>query len=127
MRGLVLGARRPAQHDPGAMRFRVQLQRPSGTRDSHGGEKRDFETVEEVWAAIDWGTGREFFAAQAVNADVTHVVTIYARKDLTTTWRVFFNDENVPHYLDIRSVAYTDDFRRFQLLHCRELLGRESQ
>lgn len=126
MKGLLLGARRP-QHDPGAMRYRVQLQRPSGTRDSHGGETRDFETVEEVWAAIDWGTGREFFAAKAVNAEVTHVVVIYTRKELTQSWRVYFNDQNVPHYLDIRSIGYPDDFRRFQILHCRELMGRESQ
>src|SRR5689334_15001295 len=90
--------------NPGAMRFPVELQKPTIARNPDGSEPKDFTAASPVFAAIDFGEGREFFAAKSVYADMTHMLTIYSYAGLDSTWRVKFVDGDQVRYLDIRGV-----------------------
>lgn len=119
--------RPPAQFNPGSMRYRLTLQRPSPTRNPDGEEIKGYVDAGTVWAEIDFGSGREYFATKVVNADVTHVATIYTFPGLDTTWRGRFDDAGASRYFDFRGIRPADALRSRQILECRELVGREVQ
>ncbi len=115
--------------NPGAMRHRIVLQQASVTRNTDGSERKTWPDTATVSAAIAFGTGRELFAARAVNAELTHLITIRYYAGLGPDWRVKFNDpkDGSVRYFDIRSIEAVGTMRRHQRLQCRELVGRQVQ
>ncbi len=113
--------------NPGTMRFNIVLQAPQLGRGTDGSVTKTWGDIAPVKAAIDFGTGREFFAAKQVQADITHMVTIYTCPGLATTWRIRFDDAGTIRFFDIRGIAPKGTMRRYQALACRELVGREAQ
>lgn len=115
----------------GKLRNLVILQPPAFARGPDGSEIKVYppDGVAKVRAEIVFGTGREFFAAKQVDADLTHMVTIRYYAGLDTGWRVKFNDplDGTTRYFDVRSVKPLGALRRYQLLQCRELVGLEPQ
>ena len=111
--------------NPGTMRFRVVLRQPVVDRAADGSELQTWNEVATVRAAIDFGEGREYFSAKAVNAEMTHLITIYAHAGIDSTWSLKFLDGDNPRFLDIRAVKPLGTMRRYQRLECRELVGRE--
>lgn len=101
-------------------------------RNSDGSEKRtpdQWQLFCNARASIDDSGGREFWAAKQVNADLTHEVKIRWRKGITPGMRILFHDYNqdLDRYFDIRGIVNPNDqIRRILLLHCRELIGRQS-
>lgn len=78
--------------NPGDLRHRVQVQRPSETRSPLTGERTKSWTTDALrWAKIEPISGREFFEAQQQQNVTTHRVTIRKYASLTTEWRFVRN------------------------------------
>jgi SPP1 family predicted phage head-tail adaptor len=60
----------------GELRHRVTFQARSTITDTFGAQSTVWADVATVWADIATLSGRELFAAQSVNAEITHAVTI---------------------------------------------------
>lgn len=97
----------------GQLRHRVTIQRP--TEDINGGATT-WSDVETVWASIAPIAGREYFAAQQVQSDVTHRVRMRYGPTVTTKDRLTFG---VRHF-DIRTVLNRDERNRELELLCIE-------
>lgn len=72
----------------GKLRFRVELQRRVDAQEEGGQPIHTYETFATVKAGIRALSGREFIAAQQVQADLTTVVTIRFRRDVDETCRI---------------------------------------
>jgi SPP1 family predicted phage head-tail adaptor len=72
----------------GLLRHRITLQRPVGTNDEWGEPSPLWEDVVSVAAAIEPISGREFFSAQQVQADVTTRITIRWRNGIEPAMRI---------------------------------------
>jgi SPP1 family predicted phage head-tail adaptor len=60
----------------GELNRRVTFQSRSTGQDSTGGQLLTWVDVVTVWAGIQPLSGRELFAAQAVNSEVTHLIKV---------------------------------------------------
>lgn len=71
--------------EAGKLRNRVDLQRVTVTRDSHGDQVKTWATLATVWASIEPLSGREFLQASQVMSDVTVRIKIRGNPDLALT------------------------------------------
>lgn len=69
---------------------RVTIQSRSTTKDSFGEAQQTWSTVITCWARIEPLSGRELVLAQAINAEVTHLVEIFYRPTVTAAMRVVY-------------------------------------
>lgn len=78
----------------GFLRHRVTIQRYELVVDEYGaplrGESRKelWKDVATVWASVEAVSGREFFASQQVQSEVTHKVTIRFRPGVAADMRI---------------------------------------
>ena len=72
----------------GSLRHKVTIQRVSQTLDSSRQTVDLWTKVDDVWAAVEPLTGRELVNAQQIQPDVTHLVKIRYRDDVTAKMRV---------------------------------------
>ena len=74
---------------------RLTILRPPGPdeTDTAGQPLDDWPTVATVWGGIETLRGREFFSAQAVNAEVTTRIRIRHREGIDRTMRVTYRGE----------------------------------
>ncbi len=72
----------------GALRHRVQVQSKREERDASGGVVEVWKTLTTRWAAVEPLRGHELFTAQAVDARVTHRVTMRLIAELTASQRL---------------------------------------
>lgn len=86
----------------GALDRRVELMHRNLTRDATTGEQVvSYVTYATVWASKRDIRGREFFAAQQVNADVTTIWHLRYRSDVLVTDRIV--EEGLPY--SVTSIA----------------------
>lgn len=74
----------------GMLRHRVTLQRFQQGQDAYGGPVETWEDVATVWASLEAVSGREFFASQQVQSEVTHKVTIRFRPGVAADMRIVY-------------------------------------
>ena len=72
----------------GRLRDRVTIQTKSVARDSYGAEVVTWTTLATVWASVESLSGREYMAAQQVNAERVQRVVIRDRDDVMPHMRV---------------------------------------
>lgn len=72
----------------GSLDERVTLQQPVTVRDSYGQETVTWQAVATVWAGVQALRGREYFAAAAVQRELTVKVRLRYRADVVSTWRL---------------------------------------
>lgn len=60
----------------GTLRHLVSVQSKSNTVDSYGQPLNTWTEVKKVWADIQAASGRELMAAQAIQATVSHMITV---------------------------------------------------
>lgn len=72
----------------GKLRHRVEIRRATEARDDFGGVVQSWTLVAKRWASVDPLRGRERFAAQQVQADVTHKVRLRYTESLMPTDRI---------------------------------------
>lgn len=91
----------------GKLRFRVTLQRRVDTQQPGGQVKHTYTEIDEVWAGIAPLSGREFFAAQQVQSQVTTRINIRMRSDIDETTRVIHitNHTESPVWFDVYDVT----------------------
>lgn len=70
------------------LRHQVLIQHYEETQDEWGQPKQGWVDVATVWAKIEGLSGRELFAAQQVQAESDHRITIRYRDDISPTMRV---------------------------------------
>ena len=80
----------------GTLRKRVQIQQRATTQDSTGQQSTVWTTIATVWADIESMTARELVAAQSVNMEATHTITvryqaIFAQPKIVATYRALYN------------------------------------
>lgn len=104
----------------GELRNRVIIQQKSISRNNP--ERIAVESwvdVVTVWAEVKDLRGKEFFQAQAVNAEVTAIIRIRYRTGITPVMRVKFGSR----IFGITSPPIDPDGRRTELqLMCKELV-----
>jgi SPP1 family predicted phage head-tail adaptor len=66
----------------GTLRKRILIQTQSGTIDTVGGQELVWSDVATVWGSIETLSGRELAIAQAINAELTHKITVRYRPEL---------------------------------------------
>jgi SPP1 family predicted phage head-tail adaptor len=74
--------------EAGKLNQRITIQQYTPTRDTNGAEIDTWGTVTTVWASKSNQSGREFSAAQKVNAEVTALFTIRYRTGINTSMRI---------------------------------------
>lgn len=102
----------------GKLRHRVTLQESISSKDSFGAEIETWSDTATVWASIEPLSGKEYFAAQQVNAEINTKITIRYRAGVQSTMRLAFQNRQ----FDILSVINTEEKKLELILMCREVL-----
>jgi len=75
----------------GPLRHRVQIQSAVRVRTASGGYTESWSTDRTTWASVEPISGREFFAEQRVQGEVTHRIRMRHSPGLTTRNRIRFD------------------------------------
>ena len=113
---------------PGDLRLRLKLQSRSTPVDSVGGVSIVWSDVATVWANITELSARELMAAQAVQSEVTHQITIryqkaFADPKAVAEMRALLVKDGITRLFNIRGSHDNDERRRFLILDAMEGLN----
>jgi SPP1 family predicted phage head-tail adaptor len=104
--------------NPGELRHRITIQKLVNTQDTFGQPVEQWSDVVTVWASVNPIVGKEFFAAETVNSEVSHKIRIRYKQNITPDMRIKFKDR----YFSIQSVIdYQERNIELQLM-CKELV-----
>ena len=98
------------------MRHRITFQRPVKTDDSHKGHTVAWQDLMTVWASVEPLSGREYFAAHQIAAEVTHRVKVRYRQDITVKMRI----KHLDRVLAIESIIDKEERHQTLEIFCRE-------
>lgn len=104
--------------NPGEFRHTITFQESSGTQDDYGELIDDWKDVITVKAAIYPISGKEFYAAETVNSEVTHKINMRYKPGLKPSMRVKFKDR----YFNIISIINFQERNVELQLMCKELI-----
>jgi SPP1 family predicted phage head-tail adaptor len=100
----------------GRLRHRVTIQEPVVARNGYNEAITTWSTVATVWASVEPLSGREFFAAEHVQSEITHRVKMRYRSGVAPTMRVVHDGR----YLMVEAVInYAERGTDLQLM-CKE-------
>jgi len=101
----------------GTLRNRVTIQEPvEGSADALGQKPVTWSDVVEVWAAVLPQSGREFYRAQQIRAELTHLLSIRYRSGINATLRIKLGTR----YLYVVAVENVEERNHELLLLCVE-------
>lgn len=100
------------------MRHRVTIEAPVDGVNEFGERVVTWSTVETVYAAVEPVRGREFFAAEQVQSEVSHRVVMRYRAGMTTRMRLL----HLGREFHINAIIDVDERHRELQLMCREML-----
>jgi SPP1 family predicted phage head-tail adaptor len=100
----------------GRLRHRIAIERVTETRDTDGSVIETWSTYATVQASIDPLSGREYFAAQSVQADLTHRIVMRYLSGIVPKMRVKYGSR----IFDILSVINVSERNGELQLMCRE-------
>jgi len=100
----------------GKLRNRVTIEQVAETQDSDGSVIETWSNYAGAQAAIEPISGREYFAAQTTQADVTHRISLRYVSGVTPKMRVKYGSR----VFDILSVININERNRELQLMCRE-------
>lgn len=104
----------------GRLDKRVTVQSSVFSDDGAGGQSIAWLDVATVWASIDTGSGREFMAAQQLLPELTHLVTIRYRDDVTAANRLIYLSRGNTRVLTIQSKIDPLERHEQLVLSCKE-------
>lgn len=102
----------------GELNKRVTIQTNTATRGTTGQAIEAWTDTATRWAAIEPLTGREYWQAQQVNAEMTVKITIRYYAGLTVKNRVKYGSR----YFDILSTQNLNEGNKFMVLMCKEVI-----
>lgn len=98
---------------PGALRHYITIEQKTVTRDSYGAEVVTWATFVQVWADIRPLSGRELFAAQAAQSEITGKIIMRYIAGVVPSMRISYQGK----YYDIKAVIDPElRHRELQLL-----------
>ena len=100
----------------GDMRHRITFQQPIKTPDGYKGHEVQWQDVVTVWASVEPLSGREFFYAHQIKAEVTHRVKTRYREGLTVKMRI----KHLERILEIESILDLKERHEVLEILCRE-------
>lgn len=100
----------------GQLRKRVIIQQRSQTQDDYGQPLQTWTDVATVYAGIEPLNGRELLAAQAVNSEVSHNVTMRYRSGITPAMRLNYQGR----LFNIHTILDENERHRMLTLQCSE-------
>lgn len=100
----------------GEMVERVTIRRSAKIDDEYHGKQIVWLDIAEVWAQVEPISSREYFFAQANQAEVTHKIKIRYRPDIGQGWQIKHRDR----YYAVQSIIDIAGRRRFLELLCIE-------
>ena len=100
----------------GRMRYSMELQSPTATRDAGGGVTESYTTLNKIFADIKPITTAERYRQGKVQDTVTHEITIRHRSDIDTNYRLVYKQRN----FNIKGIRNIDERDRFMVLVCTE-------
>lgn len=98
------------------LRHRVTIQTYTETQDTFGEPDKTWSTYATRWARIEPVTGREYYSVKAINATISHKMTIRNTSGLTPKMRIVYGSRT----FQIVSVANIGERDRFMELMCYE-------
>jgi SPP1 family predicted phage head-tail adaptor len=101
----------------GKLRHRITIQEPVTARNNYGEAITTWTAVATVWASVEPLSGREFFAAEHVQSEVTHRVRMRWQSGITPDMRVLFEGR----VLKIEAVINYSERRTDLQLMCQEV------
>ena len=105
--------------DAGRLNKRITIQQltaGSPAQDTFGAPSESWETFAQVWAEIKPIQGREFWAQQQVQSEITHQVTIRYLSGVTSKMRVLYGSR----VMSISNVINVDEKNAEMQLMCTE-------
>lgn len=99
----------------GQLRHRLTIEEAVKTDDEGGGATLVWNTVDDLWGAVEALSGKESVEADRLSGRATYNVTIRYRDDLTPSMR-FRRDSEI---YEILSVLDEDGRRRFLTCKCK--------
>ena len=112
--------------DAGRMRDRITFQRFKRTVDEHGDVRDDLDENWEdfctVWAAIDPISGREFYAAEQSQTEVTHKIRCRYFPGLKAEQRIRHQDGGITRTFHIVSIIDWQNLHESYQIMARELI-----
>ena len=102
----------------GDLRHRITFQKPVKVPDGYKGHAVTWQDVITVWASMDPLSGREYFYAHQIKAEVTHRIRIRYNEKVTTEMRIKHKDR----YLMIEAIVDLKERREIQ-----EILAKEEK
>lgn len=75
----------------GTLRHRVTIEQQSVSRGTDGEEIVSWVELATVWAAVEPLSGREFFAANQIQSELSHRIRMRHRGDVTPKMRVHWD------------------------------------
>ena len=105
----------------GRLRHRLTLQRRTSSENAFNEASTSYTTIATVWGAVEPISGREFFAAQQTQSEITHRVTLRYMPGITADDRILWMDGGRERLFDIKSPPIDRDERHRQIeLMCVE-------
>ncbi|MGV6989651.1 phage head closure protein [Testudinibacter sp. P80/BLE/0925] len=103
----------------GKLRHRITLQQQISTLNSYGSAITDWEDVATVWAEIKPLSGREYFAAEQVQSEITTQIWLRYRPDIQPTMRVKWGDRT---FEVVSAINHNERNTALQLM-CKERIN----
>ena len=103
----------------GQLRHRIDIQVALNSRDSYGASTQEWVTfLSGIRASVEPLSGKEFFAAQKVDTEITHSIKIRYRTGIKPSMRVKYG----ARYFDIKSVINIKEECKDMHLMCVEVI-----
>ncbi len=100
----------------GKLRHRVMIEVPVETQGPDGSVIRTWEPFATVWASIEPLAGKEYFAAEREQSDISHRIRMRFIGGITPRMRVSFESR----IFEIESALNVSERNRELILMCRE-------
>jgi SPP1 family predicted phage head-tail adaptor len=107
----------------GKLRHRLAIMQPTRTITTDRDSVPTYTEVAVVWGAVEPLSGRELFAAQAVRADVTHVITLRYNAELRPHHRIEMRIGVTTRTFECGPPLSTEERRRDLVITAVELYG----
>lgn len=93
----------------GDLKHLITLQKPTYHTDSRGNRITTWQDVSSVYASMQDVSGKDFFAAQAHQAQDVITFGIRWRDDVTHQWRLIYQGK-AHHIIQVNHLGYKKDF-----------------
>lgn len=100
------------------LRHRITFQKQVSGENEYGEPVSGWEDVKTVWSSVNPVVGKEYFAAETIQSEISHKIRIRYIKGIKPNMRIKFKDR----YFSIVSVINYEERNVELQLMCKELV-----